>query len=70
MDRLQIQRIKTLYPVGTRVELISMNDRYARLQKGEKGTVLIIDDLGTVHVEWDCGSLLGVVLEEDRIKKL
>ena len=29
------------------------------------GTVIAVDDVGTIHVAWDCGSSLGVVYGED-----
>lgn len=25
-----------------------------------------VDDIGTIHVRWDCGSSLGVVYPEDK----
>lgn len=50
--------------VGDRVELVRSNDEYTRLEKGERGTVRLIDSLGTIHVEWDSGSRLGLVAED------
>jgi hypothetical protein len=46
---------------GTRVELIRCNDPYTRLRPGDRGTVMSVDDIGTVHVKWDHGSVLGLV---------
>lgn len=60
--------MKERYPVGTRVELIELNDPYSKLAPGEKGTVRVVDDIGTVHVNWDCGSSLGLVPGEDFFK--
>ena len=41
------------FPAGTRVELIHMDDPYNRkLVPGCKGTVLCVDDMGTIHVSW------------------
>lgn len=62
-----VKIIKERYPVGTRVELISMNDPYSKLRPGDKGTVVFVDDIATVHVNWDCGSSLGVAYGEDHI---
>jgi hypothetical protein len=43
-----------------------MNDPYnKKLIPGCKGTVQYVDDMGTIHVDWDCGSSLGVVYGED-----
>lgn len=66
-----VARLKKEYPVGSRVELISMNDPYnTKLHPGCKGTVRAVDDIGTIHVAWDCGSSLGVAYGEDTCKKL
>lgn len=61
-----LERLRKEYPTGARVELISMDDPYnKKLQPGSKGTVRSVDDMGTIHVRWDCGSSLGVVYGED-----
>ncbi len=65
-----VERVRRMYPKDTRVELVSMNDPYTKLRPGDKGTVTCVDDTATVFVRWDCGSGLGVVYGEDRIKKL
>ena len=65
-----VERVRHSYPVGCRVELISMNDPYEKLLPGEQGTVISVDDTGTVFVRWDCGSGLGVVYGVDYIRKL
>ena len=57
-------------PQGTRVELINMNDPYTKLKPGDHGTVSMVDDTGTIFVNWDCGSGLGVVYGEDHIRKI
>ena len=59
------------YPIGCRVELTMMSDPYnTRLCPGEKGTVMHVDDIGTIHVRWDCGSSLGVVYGEDSCRRI
>ena len=65
-----IDRLRIEYPVGTRVELISMEDEYRKLKPGERGTVTGVDDIGTIHVNWDCGSCLGVAFGEDHCTKV
>lgn len=69
-DRKIVERIKKEYPSGTRVELVEMNDPYRHLPAGLQGTVNCVDDTGTVHVDWDNGSHLGVVYGEDSCRKL
>ena len=65
-----VERVRKMYPEGTRVELIRMDDPYTRLKPGDKGTVRMVDDTGTVFVDWDCGSGLGIVYGIDRVRKL
>jgi len=33
---------------------------YTKLKAGDEGTVTFIDDLGTIFVDWDTGSNLGI----------
>jgi len=64
---LDVQTVKTLkekYKPGTRIHLIHMNDDYAP-PDGTNGTVTLVDDAGTIHVNWDNGSSLGLVHGED-----
>jgi hypothetical protein len=56
---------------GDRVRLIRTEDEFTRLEFGDLGTVLFVDDLGTIHVKWDAGSTLGMVPESgDRIERV
>ena len=65
----QVQRIREQYSQGTRVELIHTSDPYNRsLHAGSLGTVDFVDDAGTVFVNWDCGSGLGMIIGEDEIR--
>ena len=50
---------------GDRVELIAVSDDYLRfaLIPGERGTVEFTDSLGTVHVRWDSGARVGIIVE-------
>lgn len=66
-----LERLKKQYPCGCRVELVQMNDPYnTQLKPGCRGTVIAVDDIGTIHVNWDCGSSLGVVYGEDVCRKV
>jgi hypothetical protein len=71
LSKERLQAIRKAYPAGTRVELVHMNDPYnKKLVPGSKGTVKAVDDIGTIHVAWDCGSSLGAVFGEDVIRKV
>ena len=61
-----LDKLRKDYPIGARVELICMDDPYnKKLHPGSRGTVKSVDDMGTIHVRWDCGSSLGIVYGED-----
>ena len=64
-----IKRLKEQYPSGTRIKLAEMNDISAP-PIGTLGTVNYVDDIGTIHVKWDNGSMLGVAYPEDKIIKI
>ena len=61
--------LRMRYPAGTRVELIRMDDPQAP-PVGTKGTVLGVDDVGSILVAWDNGSGLNVVVGEDVCRKV
>lgn len=65
-----LENLRKEYPAGTRVKLVKMDDPYTRMKPGELGTVRFIDDTGTIHVGWDCGSSLGIVYGEDECEKV
>jgi hypothetical protein len=69
IPRAVIEQRKKDYPAGTRVELISMNDIQAP-PPGTLGTVVGVDDIGTIMVNWDTGSGLGVAYGEDVCRKV
>ena len=66
-----VARIRKSYPKGCRVELVYLDaDPYSRLKPGDQGTVSFVDDAGTVFVDWDSGSGLGIIYGVDRIRKI
>ena len=68
-SRNEIEKLRNSYPQGTRVELVSMDDPQAP-PIGTLGTVIGVDDLGTIHVNWDNGSGLGVAYGEDSCRRI
>lgn len=64
-----VERVRRQYPKGTRVELVRMDDRQAP-PIGTKGTVLGVDDTGSLLMRWDNGSGLNVVYGEDVVRKI
>lgn len=70
MNRENVLALKKEYPAGTRVMLLAdMKDDYNKYNnKGLCGTVKGVDDIGTIHTQWDNGSSLGLILEEDKFE--
>lgn len=64
-----LQALRARYPRGTRVELVQMDDLQAP-PIGTKGTVLGVDDIGSILVAWDNGSRLNVAYGADICRKL
>lgn len=64
-----VERIREKYPTGTRVELRTIEDPYTKLKPGDIGTVGFVDDTGTIFVNWDSGSSLGIVFGIDSVRK-
>ena len=66
-----LQKLREQFTKGTRVELVHMSDPFNHLLiPGCKGTVIAVDDIGTIHVKWDCGSSLGVIYGEDVCRRV
>lgn len=63
-----VERLRREYPSGTRVELVRMDDPQAP-PAGTKGTVLGVDDIGSIMVDWDNGCGLSVAYGEDVVRK-
>lgn len=64
-----VERMRTEYPKGTRVELLQMDDLQAP-PIGTLGTVVGVDDAASLLVDWDTGSGLNVVYGVDRVRKV
>ena len=69
MDGLKVKTLKKLYPNGTRVKLLEMEDPFAP-PIGTLGTVIGVDDIGSILVSWDNGQSLNVLYGIDKIMKL
>lgn len=64
------EQLKEDYPKGTRIVLLSMGDDPRPIEGGTRGTVKFVDDLATVHCNFDNGRSLGLAYGEDRYRKL
>lgn len=64
MDDKKLKRLREIYKPGTRVVLITMDDPAAP-PVGTQGTVLGVDDIGSVMTKWDNGSSLSLLYGVD-----
>ncbi|MED5767579.1 DUF4314 domain-containing protein [Streptococcus anginosus] len=64
-----LNRIKSAYPEGTRVRLVQMDDPRP-VPVGTLGTVLDVDDIGSLIVSWDNGQSLNVLYGIDSVEKI
>lgn len=64
-----VEQVRRQYPVGTRVELVKMDDIQAP-PIGTKGIVEGVDDTTSLIVAWDNGSHLNVIYGEDEVRKI
>lgn len=68
-SRKTIEWLRKTYPKGTRVKLVEMDDVHAP-PVGTCGTVLDVDDIGSLIMKWDNGSSLNVVYGADVVTKI
>lgn len=69
-QRNRAEYLKKEYPPGTRIVLNSMGDDPRPIQSGMRGMVKVVDDIGTVHCEFDNGRSLGLIDGEDDFRAL
>lgn len=68
IDKTGLAKLRGIYSCGKRVILVKMDDPYTHIPPGTEGTVTNVDDIGTIHVNWDTGSSLGVVYGKDLVR--
>jgi hypothetical protein len=68
-SREVIEHLRETYPQGCRIELVRMDDMQAP-PVGTKGTVIGVDDAGSIMVRWDNGSGLSVAWGTDVVRKV
>ncbi len=65
MNNQQVQYYKDAFPKGTRIMLDSMGDDPRPIPPGTTGTVIAVDDIGTIHCAFDNGRQLGICPDVD-----
>jgi len=64
LDHKKVERIKEMYPKGTRNRLVAMSGE-SDMTSGLMGTVDFVDDIGQLQMTWDNGRSLALVPGED-----
>ena len=67
-NKSYLAQLRKQYPVGTKIQLISMRDEKYPILSGTIGEVTHIDDAGSVHMKWENGSSLALIPEVDSFK--
>ena len=68
--RRQVQRYKEQYPPGTRLMLLEMGRDPHPVESNTRATVAYVDDIGSIHCDFDNGRHFGIVPGEDTFRKL
>lgn len=66
-DRKAVYALKERFKPGMRIRLIHMDDPKAP-PKGTEGTVIDVDDIGSVLMKWDNGSSLNLLPGKDEFE--
>jgi len=67
----EVERLRKEFPVGTRVELVRMdNEPNPDIHPGMRGNVEFVDDAGNIRVRWSYGGEVRVIYGEDECRKL
>ena len=61
----KVELLRQRYPEGTRICLDHMED-LCPVESGTKGTVIGVDDIGSIMVKWDNGRTLNLLPDEDK----
>ena len=67
ISKERLQAMRERFKPGSRVELLKMDDVQAP-PIGTRGTVVGVDDIGSIMVNWDNGSGLSIAYGEDECK--
>ncbi len=60
-----LEQLRKKYPVGTKLQLLSMRNETYPVLPGTVGVVTHIDDAGSIHMRWENGSSLALIPEID-----
>ena len=67
-NKAYLENLRKQYPVGTKIQLISMRDEKYPILLGTIGEVTHIDDMGSIQMKWQNGSSLAIIPEVDSFR--
>ena len=56
----ELEKLRAKYPKGTKIRLIHMNDPQP-VPSGTIGEVVLVDDAGNIHLNWQNGRSLALI---------
>ncbi len=56
LSKLKVQHFKYIYPPGTSIIVDNMPEDRRPIASGNKGKVIAVDDIGTIHCAFENGS--------------
>ena len=67
-NKAYLEQLRKQYPIGTKLQMITMRNEKYPVPPGTIGEVTHIDDLGSIHMKWQNGSSLAIIPEVDSFR--
>lgn len=68
LNKSYLAQLRKQYPIGTKLQMITMRNEKYPIPPGTVGEVTHIDDIGNIHVRWQNGSSLAIIPEVDSFR--
>ena len=69
-SKSEVQTLRELYPSGCTIKVHRCDDPWTKLKPDTIGTVITVDDMGTVHAKWSTGDTLGLIPFVDSFERI
>ena len=67
-NKAYLEQLRKQYPIGTKLQMITMRNEKYPIPPGTVGEVTHIDDMGNIHICWQNGSSLAIIPEVDSFR--
>lgn len=67
MSELDIENIKKMYPEGTKLKILRINDESLNVPEGTIATVNYVDSIGTIHCTWGNENTVSLLPDADTL---